>query len=224
VTKDFRRTQGGRLSMLRIVRVFVVLMMTGVLAAIGTGVGIIAVSELPASAVVHQLATQPCRLEDGMRVVCPEGSAHILSIRVGGEFGCVVAYTVEELEFPMNCPSGSTKDAVNPAWRTFYAERTRITSVCPPLWGATDGTASPLFCRQGQPNPAAVRYYRPLGLATLEALGAKATLRDVESGLCSAERKGSIPIALQSYDLAHRVEGWKFEPGQQQLFKVLERC
>jgi hypothetical protein len=124
--------------------------------------------------------------------------------------------------FPMYCPPG--RDRVNPAWSTYHSRRAIITSECPPLWGATDGTAGPLFCNDGRPNPAAIRYFQPLGLGTLDALGRTAKLRAVEKALCSAERQGSIPIASQEYDLAAKIQGWDFDLSDRDVFETLETC
>lgn len=196
-----------------------------VLATIGIGVGTLAGGkQQPSPNPPQLLAKQSCRLQPDEVVECPEGSSHYIDIPTGGRHGCVEVYTKTEFEFRMYCQSGPTRGSVNPAWKLLYAAFSKITSECPPLVGFTDGTAGPAFCTDGRPNPPAVRYFQPLGLATLEALGREPTLHMLEGALCPAERQGSIQVALQSYDLAARIEGWNFRLGVRDLFDDLEAC
>lgn len=162
-------------------------------------------------------SSSPCRLEGGI-VDCPTRTGGTASISIRGAFSCVRAYTPTELEFPMFCGRVTTP---NRAWTAYRALEGEISSDCPPLLGATDGTARPLFCRDGRPNPAALRYLRPVGLAELEALGRAPSLVDLRRLLCGPVLQAtSFPIIEEDYQLAAVVEGWKTSLRQVNVFRL----
>jgi hypothetical protein len=81
---------------------------------------------------------------------------------------------------------------------------------CPHIQYGADGTAGPLFCGNGQPNPPVLAYYRTLHLRVLN-LGPDATPAQVLHAMCSDVRQDSTyPIESAAYDLAQKINGWSF--------------
>jgi hypothetical protein len=81
---------------------------------------------------------------------------------------------------------------------------------CPHIQYGTDGTAGPLFCSNGQPNPPVLDYYRTLHLRVLN-LGPDATPAQVLQGMCSdLHHDSTLPIESDAYDLAQKINGWSF--------------
>jgi hypothetical protein len=85
----------------------------------------------------------------------------------------------------------------------------RASATCPHIGYGADGTAGPLFCSDGQPNPPVLAYYRGMHLLVLK-LGPDATPSQVLRAMCSDVPKCSFPIETDAYDLAQRTEGWSF--------------
>jgi hypothetical protein len=82
-----------------------------------------------------------------------------------------------------------------------------------------DGTATPLFCADGQPNPPVLAYYRKLHLRVLR-LGTDATPAQVLRSMCSDLRQRSTyPVETAAYNLARKINGWSFgiSPPQEML-------
>jgi hypothetical protein len=83
-------------------------------------------------------------------------------------------------------------------------------SPCPHIKYGADGTAGPLFCAGGQPDPQVLAYYRKLHLHVLR-LGAQAPPALVVRAMCSDMREHSTyPIETAAYKLAQKVNGWSF--------------
>ncbi len=90
---------------------------------------------------------------------------------------------------------------------------------CPHIQYGADGTAGPLFCSNGQPNPAVLAYYNTLHLMVLK-LGPDATPARVLRAMCADVRRDSTyPIESAAYDLAQKINGWSFgvSPPQEML-------
>jgi serine/threonine protein kinase len=92
-------------------------------------------------------------------------------------------------------------------------------SECRHIQYGDDGTASPLFCADGRPNPPVLAYYEELHLHVLR-LGIDATPAQVLRAMCSDLRQRSTyPIETDAYYLAQRINGWSFgiSPPQEML-------
>jgi hypothetical protein len=85
-----------------------------------------------------------------------------------------------------------------------------VTYSCPHIQYGADGTAAPLFCADGQPNPPVLAYYRKQHLQVL-TLGTDATPAQVLHAMCSdMHRRSTIPIETAAYELAQKINGWSF--------------
>jgi hypothetical protein len=81
---------------------------------------------------------------------------------------------------------------------------------CPRIRYGADGTAGPLFCANGDPNPPVLAYYQRLHLLVLR-LGPDATGGRVLRAMCTdLQHRATYPIEDAAYDLARRAEGWSF--------------
>jgi hypothetical protein len=82
---------------------------------------------------------------------------------------------------------------------------------CPHIQIGADGTAGPLFCPDGQPNPPVLAYYRKLHLRVFK-LGPDATPPQVLQAMCFdlRQRSSTYPIETAAYDLAQKIKGWSF--------------
>jgi hypothetical protein len=90
---------------------------------------------------------------------------------------------------------------------------------CPHIRYGADGTAAPLFCGNGRPDPAVLAYYRTLHLRVLK-LGPGATPARVLQAMCSdMHRNSTYPVESAAYALARRINGWSFgtSPAQEML-------
>jgi len=94
----------------------------------------------------------------------------------------------------------------------------RASATCPHISYGADGTAGPLFCSGGQPNPPVLAYYRGMHLLVLK-LGPDATPAQVLHAMCSDLPESSYPIETDAYSLAQRTEGWSFgvNPAQEMI-------
>jgi hypothetical protein len=91
--------------------------------------------------------------------------------------------------------------------------------LCPHIQYGADGTAGPLFCIDGQPNPPVLAYYRTLHLQVL-SLGPDATPAQVLQAMCTdVNQHSSYPIETAAYNLAQKINGWSFgtSPPQEML-------
>jgi hypothetical protein len=84
-------------------------------------------------------------------------------------------------------------------------------SPCPHIQIGADGTAGPLFCPDGQPNPPVLAYYRKLHLRVFK-LGPDATPPQVLHAMCFdlRQRSSTYPIETAAYELARKIKGWSF--------------
>ncbi len=92
-------------------------------------------------------------------------------------------------------------------------------TLCPHIQYGADGTAGPLFCSNGQPNPPVLAYYRTMHLQVL-SLDPDATPALVLQAMCSDVHQGSsYPVETAAYNLAQKINGWSFgiSPPQQML-------
>lgn len=90
---------------------------------------------------------------------------------------------------------------------------------CPHIQYGADGTAGPLFCNDGQPNPPVLAYYRTLHLQVL-SLGPDAAPAQVRQAICTdVHRHSTYPIETAAYNLAQKINGWSFgiSPPQEML-------
>lgn len=90
---------------------------------------------------------------------------------------------------------------------------------CPHVQYGADGTAGPLFCNDGQPNPPVLAYYRALHLQVL-GLGPNATPAQVLQAMCTdVHQHSTYPIETAAYNLAQKINGWSFgtSPPQEML-------
>jgi hypothetical protein len=90
---------------------------------------------------------------------------------------------------------------------------------CPHIQYGADGTAGPLFCTDGQPNPPVLAYYRTLHLQVL-SLGPDVTPARVLQAICAdVHQHSTYPIETAAYNLAQKTNGWSFgiSPPQEML-------
>jgi hypothetical protein len=90
---------------------------------------------------------------------------------------------------------------------------------CPHIQYGADGTAGPLFCNDGQPDPPVLAYYRTLHLQVL-SLGPDVTPAQVLQAICTDIRQHSTyPVETAAYNLAQKINGWSFgiSPPQEML-------
>ena len=90
---------------------------------------------------------------------------------------------------------------------------------CPHIQYGADGTAGPLFCTDGQPNPPVLAYYRTLHLQVL-SLGPDVTPAQVLQAICTdVHQHSTYPIETAAYNLAQKINGWSFgiSPPQEML-------
>jgi hypothetical protein len=90
---------------------------------------------------------------------------------------------------------------------------------CPHIQYGADGTAGPLFCADGQPNPPVLAFYRRMHLRVL-SLGADATPGQVLQAMCAdLGQHATNPIETDAYDLAQEINKWSFgvSPPQEML-------
>jgi hypothetical protein len=83
------------------------------------------------------------------------------------------------------------------------------TTDCPHIAYGADGTAGPLFCSNGQPNPPVLAYYRHMQLGVM-TLGTDATPTQVLNTMCADLPHSSFPIETDAYDLAAELKQWSF--------------
>lgn len=93
-----------------------------------------------------------------------------------------------------------------------------LISTCPHIQYGTDGTAGPLFCTNGQPNPPVLAYYRKLHLRVLN-LGPDVTPAQVLQRMCADLQNSSYQIESAAYELAQKINGWSFgtSPAEEML-------
>jgi Protein kinase domain len=87
----------------------------------------------------------------------------------------------------------------------------KLISICARLQFGDDGTAVPLFCSDGRPNPLVLAYYKKQHLGVLK-LGPDATPTQVVHAMCSDlnRHSSSYPVETAAYELAQKIEGWSF--------------
>ena len=87
----------------------------------------------------------------------------------------------------------------------------RPAPVCPHITYGANGSAGPLFCNDGSPNPPVLSFYRGMGLMVLQ-LGADADPGVITRAMClDMWVPGSTyPIEDAAYALAARVNHWQF--------------
>jgi hypothetical protein len=85
-----------------------------------------------------------------------------------------------------------------------------LISSCPRIRYGADGTAAPLFCSNGEPNPPVLAHYRTLHLRVLK-LGPDATPARVLHAMCAdVHQDSTYPIETAAYFLARKINGWSF--------------
>lgn len=84
-------------------------------------------------------------------------------------------------------------------------------SSCGHIEFGADGTAGPLFCADGQPDPPVLAYYQKLHLHVL-TLGIAATPGRVLQAMCFdlRQRSSTYPVETAAYELARRINSWSF--------------
>ena len=83
-------------------------------------------------------------------------------------------------------------------------------SQCPHIKYGADGTAGPLFCADGQPNPPVLSFYQKLHLHVL-SLGSDATRAQVLRAMCAdVHQHSTYPTETDAYKLAQKINGWSF--------------
>jgi hypothetical protein len=140
---------------------------------------------------------------DALTITTVEGSAVAAKIRAYETTGAVQTYALHYIVRDGVITSGQQTLLAT-------AKPTRAAPGCPPIRYGADGTAGPLFCADGDPNPPVLAYYQRLHLLVLR-LGPDATGGRVLQAMCTdVRRRATYPIEDAAYDLAQRQEGWSF--------------
>ncbi len=85
-----------------------------------------------------------------------------------------------------------------------------LITTCARIQYGNDGTAGPLFCNDGLPNPPVLAWFQGLHLQVLR-LGTDATPNQVVHTMCSDLRQRSTyPIETAAYELAQKINRWSF--------------